>query len=81
MAFAPRVEIKVQVVAGQLAVDQLHTPDFDDPIPLVGVQAGGFRIQEQLAHGSVVFFGMVDRVARYLDHDVLLCQVGLAAQT
>jgi hypothetical protein len=73
----------VQVVAGELAVEQLHAADFDDAVAAFGRQTGGFGVQNNLAHDmlpAVVFLGVVDRVLGDLDHHVLLRQDGLAAQ-
>ena len=45
------VEVKVQVVAGQLAGIQLHTAEFNDAVTAFGRQACGFGVQNNLAHG------------------------------
>jgi hypothetical protein len=48
VAVAPGVEVEVQVVAGELAVDQLHAADLDDAVAAFGRQAGGFGVQNDL---------------------------------
>jgi len=40
----------VQVVAGEPPVQQLDAADFDDAVARAGVQAGGFGIENDLAH-------------------------------
>ena len=85
MAVALGVQVEVQVVASQLAREQLHTTDFDDAVATLGGQAGGFGVENNLAahaatFNSMVLFGMVQRVLRNLDGHVLLRQDGLAAQ-
>jgi hypothetical protein len=39
------------VVAGELAVEQLDTTDFNHAVAVVSGQPGGFSIQKYLAHG------------------------------
>ena len=36
MAVAPGIEIQMQVVAGELAVDHLHAAQLDEPVAVVG---------------------------------------------
>ena len=51
VAVALRVDVVVQVVAGELAVEQLHATDLDDAVAVVGRQAGGFGVEDNdLAH-------------------------------
>ena len=52
VAVALRVEVEVQVVAGELAVEQLHTADFNDAVAAFGGQARGFSVKNDLAHGG-----------------------------
>jgi hypothetical protein len=40
----------VEAVAGVASIEQLDTTDFDDPVPLLRLQSGGFRIQYDLSH-------------------------------
>ena len=47
------LQILMVVIAGEAAVDQLHAADFDDAVPLGGLQAGGFSIEDDLSHGSL----------------------------
>jgi hypothetical protein len=44
----------VKIVAGQRAVEQLDAADFDDAVSGSWVQAGGFGIEDNLAHGWLV---------------------------
>lgn len=49
-----RLDVDVEMVAGEFAVDHLHTADLDDAVPKIdraarGVHAGGFGIQNDLA--------------------------------
>ncbi len=53
MAVTPGIQVEVQVVAGELAVEQLDTTDLDDAVALIGIQAGGFGVQEYLSHGGM----------------------------
>ena len=45
-----RLKILMEVVAGEAPIYQLHTADFDDPVPLLRLQTGGFGIQYDLTH-------------------------------
>ena len=45
-----RVEIAVERLAGGEAVNELDTPDLDQPMPLVGIEPGGFSVENDLAH-------------------------------
>ena len=51
VAVALGVQVEVLVVAGELAGDQLHAADFDDAVAGFGGQAGGFGVEDDLAHG------------------------------
>ena len=79
MAVAPWVEVQVQVVARELAVEQLHAPQFDDAVtpsaerPVVSVSRTIWR-------DISGFLGVVDRVLGNLDDQVFLGQDGLARQ-
>ena len=53
MAVAPRVQIEMQVVSGELAVQQLDATDLDDAVTVFGGKTGGLGIQENLSHGSL----------------------------
>ena len=50
VAVALGVDVEMQVAAGQFAVQQFHAADFHNPVPGLGVQAGGFGVQDDLAH-------------------------------
>jgi hypothetical protein len=83
VAVALGVHVEVQVVAGQLAVDQFDAGDFNHPVaagrrtrPVVSVSRKIWR----MAAALVVFLGVVDGVFGDFDHQVLLRQDGLAAQ-
>jgi hypothetical protein len=49
MALALGVEVDVQVVAGELAGEQLHAAELDDAVAVLGGEAGGFGIENDLA--------------------------------
>ncbi|MNL67783.1 hypothetical protein D3C87_1924090 [compost metagenome] len=49
MTIAPGVEVQMQVVAGELAVEQLHAAQLNDAIPAFGRKAGGFGVENDLA--------------------------------
>jgi hypothetical protein len=42
------IQVAVKVVSGKPAVLHFHGGNFDDPMPLPRIQAGGFRIQNDL---------------------------------
>ena len=44
------IDIAVEVVPGQAPVHQFDTADFNDPVALVDLQAGRFRIQYNQSH-------------------------------
>ena len=46
---AIRLQVHVEIVPGQAAVDHLDATDLDDTVPLLRLQAGGFSIQYDLA--------------------------------
>src|SRR5690606_28224902 len=58
---AIRVDIAVEVPAGQPTVLDLHTTDLDHPVPLRGIKAGGLGIQYYLSH---VCISSIARLAR-----------------
>ena len=45
-----RVEIGMESIAGLAPVDQLYAADFDDAVPLRGVEAGRLGIEYDFAH-------------------------------
>src|SRR5690606_5551220 len=47
---ALRIDVAVEVVSGQPAVDDLDAGDFDDSVAQGRVETGGFGIQNDLAH-------------------------------
>ena len=49
---ALRIEIAVEVWPVGNAVEQLDAADLDQPMPLVGIEAGGLGIEHDLAHRS-----------------------------
>jgi hypothetical protein len=46
--FTVRLQILVLMVAGQAPVDDFHAPDFNDPVPVLWLQARGFGIEHNL---------------------------------
>jgi hypothetical protein len=53
VAFALGVQVKVLVVARELAREQLHAADFDDAVAAFGRKARGFGVENDLArHGN-----------------------------
>ena len=62
-----RVEIAVEITLGRAAVNQLNAADFNDAVAFgfvaaIKIHAGGFRIEDDLAHG--VSFIAADGVFR-----------------
>ena len=53
VAVATRIEVQVQIVAGELAVDQLHAAQLDQAVAVNGRQTRGFRIQNNLTRHSI----------------------------
>jgi hypothetical protein len=49
-AGALRIEIVMEVIIGGTAIEQLEAADFDYPVAQFGVQPGGLRIKNDLAH-------------------------------
>ena len=43
------IEVQVQVTSGQSPVDDLDTADLDDAMALLGLQPGGFGVQDHLS--------------------------------
>jgi hypothetical protein len=41
------IDIAVEVVAGQLAVEDFNAADFDDAVARAWIQAGGFGVEER----------------------------------
>ncbi|CDH45148.1 hypothetical protein BN874_210028 [Candidatus Contendobacter odensis Run_B_J11] len=48
---AIRLQVDMEVLAGQPPVYQFDAADFDDPVPLGGIKAGGFGVEDDLAFG------------------------------
>jgi hypothetical protein len=46
LAVALCVEIAVEIVARQAAVDELHPGDLDDPVTQLGLEAGGLGVDD-----------------------------------
>jgi hypothetical protein len=44
------IDVVMEVISRQPAVDQFHAPDLDDAVALGDLEAGGFRIQNDLSH-------------------------------
>ncbi|GAA6140832.1 hypothetical protein NBRC116584_06500 [Hydrogenophaga sp. 5NK40-0174] len=44
----------MQIVARELAMEQLYATDFDDAVTIFRRQASGFRVQDDLSHESSV---------------------------
>ena len=55
---ALRVQVEMQVVAGQAPVQHLDAADLDHTIAGLGAQAGRFGVQEDLAHASACQAGL-----------------------
>src|SRR5579871_2359848 len=45
-----RIEIAVKRLPGGKSIDQLDASDFDQPVALIGVKAGGLRVEHDFAH-------------------------------
>ena len=45
------IDVLVKIIAGQLAIDQFDATDLDDAVARARVQAGGFGVEKNLAHG------------------------------
>ncbi len=50
LALAFRIDVAVEMVAGQPAVDELDAGDFDDAVAERRVEAGGFSVENDLSH-------------------------------
>ena len=50
LAVAPGVQEAVEIVAGQAPVDELNASDLDDAVTQFGLEAGGFGVDDYLAH-------------------------------
>jgi len=50
LAPALGVDVAVEVVVGDAAVEDLDAAELDDAVAETGVQAGGFRIEHDAAH-------------------------------
>ncbi len=47
---ALRIDIAMETLSGQLAIEQLDTADLDDAIAKPEIEARGFRIEDDLSH-------------------------------
>ncbi len=47
---ALRIEIQMQAVAGEATINHFYTTNLDHPVAIIGLKAGGFRIQYYLTH-------------------------------
>src|ERR1051325_7296916 len=50
------VEVPVEGRAGRNAVEQLDAADLDQAMPLCGVKAGGFGVEDDFAHAATTHF-------------------------
>src|SRR5690348_5273051 len=46
-----RIDVAVKGLTGRHAVDQLDTADFDQAVAAQGIEAGGFGVEDDFAHG------------------------------
>src|SRR5690625_229851 len=44
------IDVVLPCLTGWHVVDQFHTTDLDDPMTVIGIETGGFRIEYDLAH-------------------------------
>ena len=51
------VEVFLELPPARQAMQQLHAPDFDDPVTGVRVEAGGLGIEDDLTHGIFAAWG------------------------
>ncbi len=47
------IHVAMEVLSGRKAVEQLDAADLDQPVALQGVEAGGFRVEHDLAHAAM----------------------------
>jgi hypothetical protein len=47
---ALRIEIQMQAVSGEPPVNDFDTANLNHPVAIIGLKAGGFRIQYYLTH-------------------------------
>ena len=57
------IEVRVEFLAGQPAIDQLHSANFNDSMPTLGFKPCGFGINDNLPHGV---YALVKRSVRIL---------------
>ena len=60
------IDVLVVVITSQLAIDQLHTADFNNPVTLGGFQTGGFCIEYNLSHAVLFLFNLLDALRRVI---------------
>jgi hypothetical protein len=48
------IQVAMKLLAGGPAIEQLHAADLDDAMTRRGLEAGGFDVQYNLAHGARV---------------------------
>ena len=63
MGIAFRVDVVVKMIVGHMSGKHFHTADFNDPVAIVGVQAGRFGIEYDLSHKSVLLFSLYSLLA------------------
>ncbi len=49
-----RIQVAVELLAGGPAIGELDAADFDDAMTGARIEAGGFDVQNDLAHGARV---------------------------
>src|SRR5688572_23798524 len=49
-----RIDVDLELTAGRQIVDQLDAADLYDTVARLGVEACGFGVEDNFAHGSVV---------------------------
>ncbi len=49
------IEVAVEGLSGREAVEQLDAADLDQPMALIGVEAGGLGIEDDLAHEAAIW--------------------------
>jgi hypothetical protein len=47
---AIRLQIAVEVVSGQAAIDELDTADLDDPMAILRIETRGLGVEHDLSH-------------------------------
>jgi hypothetical protein len=74
---AIRLQVQMQVVTGEPALPQFHTPDLDDPITTPGVQTSGFGIQDYLSAHRGLLIGVCSSGSAHRGLLIGVCSSGL----